>query len=71
MGESLKTNKIFGRFAALLGALLLLLSLAASRADADEALLWSVESPSGAVLFLMGSVHMARESIFPLKPVVM
>jgi uncharacterized protein YbaP (TraB family) len=56
---------------ALLGAIVLFLSFAATKLKADEALLWSVKSPNGAVLYLLGSVHMAKESIFPLKPVIM
>jgi uncharacterized protein YbaP (TraB family) len=70
MREYPKTNKIIRAAASFLGVLLLLLSFTEVRADADEALLWSVKSSNGAVLYLLGSVHMAKESIFPLKPVV-
>jgi uncharacterized protein YbaP (TraB family) len=42
-----------------------------SRAEADEALLWRAVSPDGAKeLYLMGSIHMARTSFYPLKDVL-
>ncbi|MDR3155287.1 MAG: TraB/GumN family protein [Deltaproteobacteria bacterium] len=58
---------------AALAALLLAAGLAAARpapARADEAMLWRAVSPEGRELYLLGSVHMARTSFYPLKPVI-
>jgi uncharacterized protein YbaP (TraB family) len=39
-------------------------------ARADEALLWKAVSPEGREIYLLGSIHMARTSFYPLKDVI-
>ncbi|MDR2352735.1 MAG: TraB/GumN family protein, partial [Deltaproteobacteria bacterium] len=38
---------------------------------ADEALLWHLQGPEGQELYILGSIHLAQSSIYPLKPVIM
>ncbi|MDR2613640.1 MAG: TraB/GumN family protein [Deltaproteobacteria bacterium] len=52
-------------------ALSLAPALAPARAEADEALLWRAVSPDGSgEIYLLGSVHMARTSLYPLKDIL-
>ncbi|MDR2300815.1 MAG: TraB/GumN family protein [Deltaproteobacteria bacterium] len=36
----------------------------------DKAFLWSVSDSSGPRLYLLGSVHLAQENMYPLKPII-
>jgi uncharacterized protein YbaP (TraB family) len=38
---------------------------------AEGVFLWKAESPGGVTMYLMGSLHMAKESLFPLKSPIM
>jgi uncharacterized protein YbaP (TraB family) len=71
LSKSHKKQKKLLFIIALLGILLFSLCFSAVRAEADEALLWRIDSPNGSVLYLFGSIHMAKKTLFPLKPLVM
>jgi uncharacterized protein YbaP (TraB family) len=48
----------------------LLMTLFAGRASADQALFWRAVSPAGQELYMLGSLHMARTSFYPLKDIL-
>lgn len=69
---------VFGRGAAvglpaLLAALLLVLALvfpAPAPARGPKNFVWSVSDASGVKLYVLGSVHLAREDLYPLNPAI-
>ncbi|MDR2367222.1 MAG: TraB/GumN family protein [Deltaproteobacteria bacterium] len=72
-----KANDIVGfvrnvRLRAVFLALILALALAPATgalAQGGKSFVWSVSDDTGPRLYLMGSIHMAREDLYPLSPV--
>jgi uncharacterized protein YbaP (TraB family) len=48
----------------------LTLSLGQAWAQSDKHFLWSVSDQSGLRMYLMGSIHMAQEKLYPLDPII-
>ncbi|MDR2459486.1 MAG: TraB/GumN family protein [Deltaproteobacteria bacterium] len=70
MGSFSKYTKKIAKLVLLLGLILSLLAIE-TRCQADEALLWRARGPSGCEIYLFGSLHLVKDSIYPLKNVIM
>jgi uncharacterized protein YbaP (TraB family) len=63
-------NKLIVRYLVIFLLLLLSTPLVQAGAQSNKHFLWSVSDESGLKMYLLGSVHMAQQKIYPLDPAI-